>query len=274
LTVIFSSGKVIESILTVQQISAGRLGWDQKIASIWPEFATGNKENVTVKDLLEHQGGVAGMDKGFNPNLEEARDLDKLAAKIARQPHNSGGKLAKSYHALTRGWYTNELGRRADPKRRSQGTILREEINPRLGIEIYTGLPPSLHDRVSKVVMHPLHMSPPPRSPPTTIDRNTIIPDIADFTRAMVKTGVTGLKDLIREPKNEGNYANSKAVQECETPSAFTVTNAFSMAKLASVMSRKGEGWLMDEKTWKEAHTIETRNLGGFSWSFQPRFSV
>jgi hypothetical protein len=161
-----------------------------------------------------------------------------------------------------RGWYTNELVRRADTKHRSQGTILREEINPRLGIEIYTGLPPNLHDRVSKVVMHSLHMNPPPRLPPTTIDRNSVIPNIADFTRAMVKTGVTGLKDLIREPKNEGNYANSKAVQECETPSAFTVTNAFSMAKLASVMSRKGEGWLMDEKTWKEAHTIETRNLG------------
>lgn len=104
LTVIFSSGKVIESIFTVKAISDGFLDWDTKISSVWPEFAVGNKENVTVRDLLEHAGGVGWMDKGLNPSLDETRDLDKLAKKIARQPHNFGGRKVKSYHALTRGW--------------------------------------------------------------------------------------------------------------------------------------------------------------------------
>lgn len=263
LTVIFSSGKTIESILTVKMISEGRLGWDQKVADVWPAFAAGNKQNVTVKDLLEHQGGVGWLDKGFNPNFEEAKNLDKLDAKIALQPHNFGGKLTKSYHALTRGWYTNALVRRVHPANRSQGDILKHEINPKLGIEIYCGLPRQLQHRVSRVVMHPLHMAPPPRKPATdTTDRRNVINDINDFAKSMMKTGVTGLRDIPKEPRNEGNYANSPSLQECETPSGFTVTNAFSMAKLASVMSRKGEGWLMNEKTWKEAHTIEERNLG------------
>lgn len=262
LTVIFSSGKVIESIVTTKSISDGFLSWDQKIASVWPDFAQGNKENVTVKDLLEHQGGVAGFDKGFNPTLEEARDLDKLAKKIAGQPHIYGGKVVKSYHAITRGLYTGVLVKKSHPLKKSQGDILKTEINPRLGIEIYTGLPPELHPRVSRVVMHKYQMNPPPRPPVTVVDEYTVVNDLADYTRAMVKTGVTGLPDRVKSPVNESNYANSRSLQETESPSAFTVTNAFSMAKLASVMSRKGEGWLMSEKTWEEAHRIEERNLG------------
>ncbi|KAI9011801.1 beta-lactamase/transpeptidase-like protein [Hyaloraphidium curvatum] len=255
LSVIFSSGKAVMAIVVAAMISQGRLSWDTKAAELWPEFAAGGKENVTLRDILTHQGGVAWLDKGFNPTIDEAKDLDKLAARIATQPHNHGGKLVKSYHAITQGWYLNELVRRAHPQRKSQGMILKEEINPRLGIEIYVGLPPALHPRVCRMVMDDYQLRPRMdwKRPPGFNPKH--------FQGSMVMTGITKLKDRVREPAEESNYANSPSLLECETAAGFTVSNAYSIAALASVMSRKGEGWLMSEKTWEEAHRIEERNI-------------
>jgi hypothetical protein len=74
----------------------------------------------------------------------------------------------------------------------------------------------------------------------------------------VMNTSIKGLVDVPKE-RNLANVANSINLIECESPSAYTVTNAFSLARLGSVMSRKGEGWFIDEKTWKEAHTLEER---------------
>jgi CubicO group peptidase (beta-lactamase class C family) len=47
------------SCTMTSEISKGKIGWDTKIASVWPEFGAGGKQDVTVKDLCEHMGGVA-----------------------------------------------------------------------------------------------------------------------------------------------------------------------------------------------------------------------
>lgn len=63
LTVIFSSGKSVMSCVAVSQIAKKRIGWETKIAEVWPEFGQGKKENVTYKDMLEHMGGCAWLEK-------------------------------------------------------------------------------------------------------------------------------------------------------------------------------------------------------------------
>lgn len=105
LQIIHSAGKTVMAMNMAHIISQGLVDYDQKIAHYWPEFAQGGKQDVLVKDLLMHCGGVQSLNPELVPNNEEMHDLDKLAAKIAKQPHNNGGKLTKSYHAITRGWY-------------------------------------------------------------------------------------------------------------------------------------------------------------------------
>lgn len=203
----------------------------------------------------------APLNQDFTPSIADLRNLDKLASRIAGNPHNYNGTLTKTYHAVTRGWFLSEVVRRVHPAHKSHGQILKEEINPRLGVEIYCGLPPQLHGRVCKVVQHPYMIQPPPT--------NTTAGKVSEDSKKVMNLTISGLVDVPSDPA-ERNVANSMSLIECETPSAYTVTNAYSLAALGSVMSRKGEGWLMDEQTWEESHRLEERLKG----TFPPYFPV
>ncbi|KAI9028463.1 beta-lactamase/transpeptidase-like protein, partial [Hyaloraphidium curvatum] len=225
LTCVFSSGKSVMSTVTVSQISAGRFGWNDRIASIWPEFAAGGKADVTVKDMLNLPFSPSSLPPPLPPLLSP------LPGRIAGNPHNFKGKLKKAYHAVTRGWFLNEIVCRRHPKGLSHGRILREEIMPRIGAEIYAGLPRELHHRVSPVVHSEFLMAAQALVAPSDSSSE-------NGGNALALT-ITGLTDV---PANRTtrNTANSPAVMECETPSAYTITNAWSLAALGSVLSRRG----------------------------------
>ncbi|KAI9101012.1 beta-lactamase/transpeptidase-like protein [Phlyctochytrium arcticum] len=155
LSLVFSSSKAVTSFAVAHLVSQGRLKYTDKISTHWPEFAQGNKENVTVADLMGHRAGVSFLDADRAPYPEEILDLDAFAIKLAAQPHNFGGKTTMGYHAVTRGWYINELVRRVDAKNRSLGTYLREEITGPLDIPYHLGLPESLHSKVSPLNGYP-----------------------------------------------------------------------------------------------------------------------
>lgn len=40
------------SIVVAQAVQKGHVLYDERISTYWPEFAQGNKENVTVGDLV------------------------------------------------------------------------------------------------------------------------------------------------------------------------------------------------------------------------------
>ncbi|KND01753.1 uncharacterized protein SPPG_03546 [Spizellomyces punctatus DAOM BR117] len=149
LNLVFSSSKAVTGIAIAHLISQGHLSYTDRIAKYWPEFAQGNKENVTVADLMGHRAGVSFLDASRAPSPSDILDLDALAEKIASQPHNFGGKPTVGYHATTRGWYINELVRRADPLHRSLGTYIRQELATPLNISYHLGLDPSYDHLVS-----------------------------------------------------------------------------------------------------------------------------
>jgi CubicO group peptidase (beta-lactamase class C family) len=55
---IFSSGKVLGSIIFAFLRDQDLLSYDEKVATYWPEFAQNGKENVTVADVLRHEAGL------------------------------------------------------------------------------------------------------------------------------------------------------------------------------------------------------------------------
>ncbi len=56
------------------------------------------------------------------------------------------------YHALTYGWLAGELVRRVDPKQRSIGAFVRDEIVSPVGAELWIGLPDDQEHRVSPMI--------------------------------------------------------------------------------------------------------------------------
>lgn len=83
---------------------------------------------------MRHMAGVGAFDEPIS--LEIASDPEAFSEFLARQPHNYDGKPVHSYHALTQGWYINEVVRRVDPHHRTIDGIARD-YKEKWGVEWY-----------------------------------------------------------------------------------------------------------------------------------------
>jgi CubicO group peptidase (beta-lactamase class C family) len=145
---VFSTTKGVAALVLAALRSRGVLDYDARVADYWPEFAQHGKDQVTVRQLLAHEAGLAVLDVVLR--LPDLADLDALATVLARQrpawPPGSG----HGYHAITLGLYQNEIVRRVDAQHRTIGTVLAEDFAKPLGLEFYIGLPDDVDfDRVA-----------------------------------------------------------------------------------------------------------------------------
>jgi CubicO group peptidase (beta-lactamase class C family) len=158
LVLVFSATKGISALIVALAHSRGLIGYDEQVATYWPEFAQNGKENITVRQLLSHQAGLCAIDEPLNARV--LADLDAVALILARQRPAWEPGTRHGYHSLSLGLYEGELIRRVDPQHRSLGRFFQEEVATPLGLEFYIGLPPSVPD--SKVAtiqgFNPLQM--------------------------------------------------------------------------------------------------------------------
>ncbi|KAJ8656115.1 hypothetical protein O0I10_008128 [Lichtheimia ornata] len=111
LNMVYSSTKMLSAITVAHIVDKGALSYDEKIATYWPEFAQGNKENVTVGDLMQHVAGVPFLDRPITS--AEMEDSERFSNILASQRHIFDGERKRSYHAIVGGWYINEVLKRA-----------------------------------------------------------------------------------------------------------------------------------------------------------------
>jgi CubicO group peptidase (beta-lactamase class C family) len=117
------------------------------VAAYWPELAQAGKDDITVRQLLAHQAGLFAFDERVDGGV--VADLDRLAGVMERQRPIWPPGERQAYHAITLGFYENELVRRIDPDHRTIGQLLHEDIAAPLGVgdEVYIGTPSSLPDQ-------------------------------------------------------------------------------------------------------------------------------
>lgn len=72
-----SAGKPLTAVLIAQLVDAGRLGWDDPVASHLPEFGAHGKAALTIRHLLTHTAGLQGIDSGW-PQLEWNESLQRI----------------------------------------------------------------------------------------------------------------------------------------------------------------------------------------------------
>jgi len=123
---VFSSGKAIAALVIAHLADQDRLGYNQFVSTIWPEFAVHGKEELSVAQVLSHQAGRSGMSE---PNW-------------IFPPGSASG-----YHPITYGFLAGEIARRTDKDMRSLGHILREDLCAPNDIDVWIGLPESEHHR-------------------------------------------------------------------------------------------------------------------------------
>lgn len=141
---VWSTTKGFSALSLAVAHSQGLLDYEERVATYWPEFAQNGKENITVRQLLEHKAGLCVIDEPID--LGMLANLDALAAVIARQKPAWEPGTRSGYHAWSLGWYQNELIRRVDPRHRSLGQFFQDEIAQPLKAEFYIGLPPDVPD--------------------------------------------------------------------------------------------------------------------------------
>ncbi|KAJ3187358.1 hypothetical protein HDU85_006646 [Gaertneriomyces sp. JEL0708] len=243
LNLVFSSSKAVTGIAIAHMVSKGHFSYDDKVSKYWPEFAAGKKENVTIAQLMGHQGGVAALDPERAPTPEDILDLDKLAAMIAGQPHNFSGEPKTAYHAVTRGWFVNELVRRADPQHRSLGRYIQEEVAGPLNVPFYFGVPPSQEKNVAPLQRVPIvhtffHVFAPAswqEEPMPALMRKAV----TDRTSWAHKCTMASGPSFPWYELWPAGY-NRKEVLKAEAPSYGGVTNAPALARLAAIMANNG----------------------------------
>src|SRR3546814_8476153 len=68
---VFSVTKAVASTAVHVQAEKGLLDYDRPIADYWPEFGRNGKDDVTVRDALNHHTGTPQMPLGTTPRSEE-----------------------------------------------------------------------------------------------------------------------------------------------------------------------------------------------------------
>jgi CubicO group peptidase (beta-lactamase class C family) len=138
----FSTTKGVAALAVALAVSRGLLGYDDKVAAHWPEFAQAGKTDVTVRQLLGHQAGLCVLKPA--PIVRDVADPARLSPMLAAQKPAWPPGTRHGYHAITLGWYESELIRRTDPAGRTLGRFLADEIAGPMGLDLHIGLPDSV----------------------------------------------------------------------------------------------------------------------------------
>lgn len=153
MVLVYSTTKGLAAMTLALAHSRGWLDYDERVATYWPEFAQNGKDTITVRQLLAHQAGLFALDERLDRSV--VADLDRLAVILARQKPAWKPGTRQAYHAITLGYFENELLRRVDPGRRSLGQFFQEEIATPLGLEFYIRLPESIPDSRLATITRP-----------------------------------------------------------------------------------------------------------------------
>lgn len=136
---VFSAAKGPTTTCIHQLVEAGRLDVDLPVAHYWPEFGCNGKEDISIRQVLSHEAGLAAVDGDLS--LAQVLAWDPVVAAIAAQAPNWEPGSQHGYHARSFGWILGELIRRITGE--SPGAYLASHIAAPLGLRYWVGLPKS-----------------------------------------------------------------------------------------------------------------------------------
>lgn len=146
----YSVGKALVALLVLQLVDAGTVGLDDPIASVWPEFAAGGKQDATIRHALCHRAGVPAISGRLTDDdlWHWERMTDALAATDAWFEPGS----RHIYHTNSYGHLVGEIVRRVTGQ--MPGARLRAVTEP-LGADVHWGLSAAEQARCADVIWVP-----------------------------------------------------------------------------------------------------------------------
>ena len=269
---VFSSSKAVTAIAVAQLAERGLLNYDNPIANYWPEFRANLKSNITIGQMLKHEGGMPHLHLpvSYEDLLPFNLTNGKVASILCQQEPIYPVDTPREYHNLTAGWVINEVFRRQSPNNESIGSWIDKEISKPLDVDVYCGVPDGKsYSRISSVSAmsqnEAIFESLLPKFLGSKVDYNIIIfmKLLNSFNKRFVDPDPRGfLPDIPGDISSMGdpvdwfvNFMNSKAWRQGESPHGNVHASARGLAKVAGAMANKGalgnntiltvEGWNM-----------------------------
>jgi len=214
----FSVSKALCTICVLRLVEQGHVALDSPVAKVWPEFAQGGKEEITLRHILSHQSGLPSLREPLPAGA--VLDWNAMTEALARATPWWKPGSAHGYHVNTFGFLLGEIVHRISG--RSIGTVLREDIAQPLGADVHIGLPPSEHSRVAEYLW------------PTAASQQSMpsSEELMRFNAYWNPPGISG-----------GGYVNTPEWRGAEIPS----TNGHGSARgVARVYAALGEGGAID----------------------------
>jgi CubicO group peptidase (beta-lactamase class C family) len=142
LTATFSCTKGIASLLVAMLIDRGAIpSLEVPLSTIWPDFGTPGKGEISLGDALAHRAGVSAPRQDLA--LNEILDGVTLAAALAAQEPLWPPGTHHQYHTMTHGVITEQVVARVTG--RSIGRFLADEVAGPLDADMWIGLPEREH---------------------------------------------------------------------------------------------------------------------------------
>ena len=239
MVLVFSTTKGMSSLAAAVAHSRGLFDYDEKVATYWPEFAAGGKQDVTVRQLFSHQAGLCAIDEPMD--LELLGDPDRVADALAKQVPAWEPGTRHGYHGISLGWYESELVRRVDPQHRTIGQYFADEVAAPLRLEFYIGLPDDVSDERIAVMQGQWY-------------RTKMLTNLSKLPREFVK-GFLNPKSItartFSNPKVLGMPVryNDRAMRRIELPASNGIGQVRSIAKAYGEFATGGAALGIDDVT-------------------------
>ncbi len=239
---VFSVGKALCAIAAARVVEQGLAVLDAPVAMLWPEFAQGGKDAITLRQILSHRGALPAIAEPLPDGA--ALDWQRIVHALERQnPWWPPGETF-GYHVNTFGFLVGEVVRRASGK--TLGALIREDVAGPLGADIHIGLVAEHHGRVADYrwpAAASAAIAPPP-------------PDADDFAQMRWKA-------YWNPPGFSGaHWVNTPEWRLAELPSTNGHGNARSVARIYAALANGGaiDGVrFLNEETLREATAEHSR---------------
>ncbi len=146
----YSVGKALIALLVLQLVDAGRIGLDDPIASVWPEFGVGGKQRATVRHALCHRAGVPAIRRRLTN--DDLWNWERMTAALAETEAWWEPGTRHAYHTNTYGNLLGEMVRRVTGD--MPGTRLRAVAEP-LDADLWWGVPEPDLRRCADIIWAP-----------------------------------------------------------------------------------------------------------------------
>ena len=145
---VWSATKGVVALAIAMAVEQGNLAYETPIANIWPEFAMGGKEKITLNQTMSHTSGLNGLNVPISDD-ELLAWTPYVNALAAMKPNWKPGEHC-AYHALSYGHLAGETLRRATGK--SIGQFIQSEISDPLGVDFFIGVPAAQDHRCAEMI--------------------------------------------------------------------------------------------------------------------------